>query len=326
MFFAFLALFLFSSFRFDVGVDYLNYKAIYETSGDSQELIKIGFYINEIGFIYLIKFLNFIGLGSQFMLMMYSFFTIYLVLKFIDKFAINYKVALLTYAFIPVFYLTSFNAVRQSAAISLFAYSIIFIYERKQWHYYFSILAGAFFFHLSLLLMLPIYYYANIKLTRFKEFIMICSSVCLGFILSFLLSLTPYNIHLEDVESELNLVVFLFIIVFFFITWNRRYLIKSKKLNILYNIGFLTILVFILMFENRNIGANLFLRLNNYFIVVYLVFLGTLPSLFKGNDLKITASVFITGGVALLYLKTIIISGSYYHLVPYIFNVNYFFK
>lgn len=323
IFLLFSILFIFSAFRFNVGVDYPNYKELYETKGDIQALIRVGSRINEIGFIYIIKILNILGAGFQVLLMLYAFITIYFILKFIDIFSINYKLTLIAYAFTPIFYLTSFNAVRQSAAISLFAFSIVYIYERKFWRYSLIILVGTIFCHLSMVLMLPIYFYAKLKLTRSKELIIILSSILVGFIITYLIRLTPYNLYLNDSDFNLNLIVLVFLGFFMFIMWNKKQIIKNEKLNILYNIGFLSSIVLILMFENRNFSANLFLRLNSYFVIVYLVLLGVIPAIFKERNIKIFIQLTIILGIFMMFWQTIVIKGDYYSLVPFSFNFNF---
>lgn len=175
--------------------------------------------------------------------------------------------------------------------------------------------------------MLPVYFYAKLKLTRISEIIIICSSVCIGLVFSYFLKSTPYGLYFDrHMDFELNFIVFFFIVFFIFIIWHKDRIIQNEKLNIIYNIGLLSIVVFILMFENPNVGANLFLRLNNYFMVVNIVLIGLIPSLFKEHSIKNMVNILVIIGICSLFLRTIIDKGIIYQLVPYEMSVNYFLK
>ncbi|WP_425609801.1 EpsG family protein, partial [Vibrio splendidus] len=151
----FLYLTLLSGFRYDVGTDFSNYLHYFY-------LIELGYDdVAEISFVYLFKFSQFIGLTEQFV-----FFVLALIISFgfisYFKYFCDKSGFLAIYLFftVSIFYFASFNLVRQFTAVAIFLFSVRYIIERRMFKYILMILFSS-SFHISALLMLPLYFVMN---------------------------------------------------------------------------------------------------------------------------------------------------------------------
>lgn len=109
----FVILWLLAGLRYDVGVDYMTYRDIYESSGDIREML-------EIGFVGIIKLFNLLELPFSVFTTCYSFLTILLVFHFIRKYSPYLYLSVFIYYAIGNYYFSSFNSMRQSLATAIF--------------------------------------------------------------------------------------------------------------------------------------------------------------------------------------------------------------
>ncbi|MFT0230104.1 EpsG family protein [Bacteroides thetaiotaomicron] len=82
LFISFLALFLFSGLRYDVGMDYSSYEQLYKDS-----LFQLNPEIKELGWAYLFYWCRNIGISFSIIILLISFFTIYCVFVFIRRYS-----------------------------------------------------------------------------------------------------------------------------------------------------------------------------------------------------------------------------------------------
>jgi hypothetical protein len=162
--FAWVILFLFSSFRYQIGTDYQNYIDIFMSIIQGNEFYRI---TREFGFVYLIDLINYIGGGYQLFFFVTSFFTIFFLYKGFKYFSDSKMIfILITALFIPSLYLYGLNAVRQILATAIFLYSAQFIIKREFLKY----ALGIFFavsFHYTAIVLLPLYWIIHKKLNTF---------------------------------------------------------------------------------------------------------------------------------------------------------------
>lgn len=111
----------------------------------------------------------------------YYFFTLtfsilFLYLKSILKIAKYPTFSLICFLLLGVFTF-HFNGARQGITLAIFAFSLIFILEKRQCAFYLSILFG-FLFHKSILICIPFYYIFNVGFTKYTV-----SLITIGFTL-----------------------------------------------------------------------------------------------------------------------------------------------
>jgi len=154
-----------SAFRYNVGTDYVAYEEMF--NGVATNTLPAFWISKEKGYLWLLEFVHMIGgnfqatcLITSVMIMCFSYYGFKFILK--DKFS---YMPLLTLLYIPGFYFFSLNAIRQSIAVSIFIFSVKYIYEQKPVKYFLLVLL-AFFFHKSAIILFPLYWFLNIRLSR----------------------------------------------------------------------------------------------------------------------------------------------------------------
>lgn len=155
----FLALFLFSGLRYDVGFDY------------SYTYVPGYYFINsnvtthfEPAYILLNKFVYMVFNNIDFVFLICSFITIYLLIKSIEEESDDYFISIIM-IFCSRFYLYSFGQIRQYIAIAIFIYSIKYIIK-KDIKKYFLLILLAMTFHKTAVIYFPVYFLNKIKLSR----------------------------------------------------------------------------------------------------------------------------------------------------------------
>lgn len=161
--------------RYDVGVDYLSYKKIFEQFALVSPATPTDIQYIEPAFVLLYKILTILGLPF------YSFFVVvaFTNIFFLWLFTRQYKILTLWIFFFYICSMTlfeTFNIMRQMTAFFMFLCSLKYIASRSFYKYLLAICFIS-LFHVSILLMLPFYFIVNKELlinTRFASIIVIC--------------------------------------------------------------------------------------------------------------------------------------------------------
>lgn len=142
--------------RYDVGVDYLNYLEYFNASYQYGfiELERL-----EIGFLYLIKVLNYINAHFSFLFIFSALITLVFLYKGIKPLN-KFLPYLIFYYFTCGLIFHSNNIIRHMIAFSILIYALEFIKE-KQFVRYVIAIALAAAFHKSILIFLPFYFILN---------------------------------------------------------------------------------------------------------------------------------------------------------------------
>lgn len=170
----FVILWLLAGLRYDVGVDYMTYRDIYESSGDIREML-------EIGFVGIIKLFNLLELPFSVFTTCYSFLTILLVFHFIRKYSPYLYLSVFIYYAIGNYYFSSFNSMRQSLATAIFMNCLPLVSNKKFWKYLLVLLTTSFCVHFSSLILIPLYFVLNRKLSLFFKLSVIIFAINLTF-------------------------------------------------------------------------------------------------------------------------------------------------
>lgn len=166
---AFLLLFLLSALRFDVGPDYETYVYIYKNI----VVGSIDITYDKYFFGGLSTLFSSLDRGYIFVFAVYSFLTLFFVFKVILERKI-FLWGMIVFCFVG-FYLDSFDRIRQVLAVVLFLYSIKFIEKRNPSKYFITIIVAS-FFHLSAIMLIPVYFYNRF---RFKPLTLVIGLLAL---------------------------------------------------------------------------------------------------------------------------------------------------
>lgn len=156
-----------ASLRYKSGRDYLNYYQIFDWIQNGGERFEAGFYL-------LYKTLGELGLSYQFSVSLISTFTLLIiVIVLIKEIPFQYRYVSL-FLFLVVwenfFTIVAGSMYRQSIAVAIFILSVQYIIKKRFFAYLLMIFLGS-MFHLSMVLLLPIYFISRFKLKWFYGFI-----------------------------------------------------------------------------------------------------------------------------------------------------------
>ena len=304
---------IFSGIRYKVGVDYDSYLRAYND-------ILVGFNSGyfEFGNVLIIKLIDKIGGTYQLFFLIYSIVTSMLIYKYILFFSKNYILSTIMYLFISIFYLASFNAVRQFLAIAIFFYALKYILKNEFIKYALLILIGS-CFHKSIILLLPLYFILRREFNNW-EYLMygLLGILMSSLVLSSIISLyNPNYLNFENTTTSLRS-VYLFIFISLFLIFSLKQ--DDKKVIIIKNLLFISIVLMILMILFPNYSM-VMMRFNSYFLFGLLPIISYIPT---SSKIKINLPIFVLTVVLVSYtyfFNTIVNTGKRYNLVPYEINL-----
>ena len=310
---------LVAGLRSGVGMDYKAYMNMFSEinslSGTTSSV--------EPGFILLNKLIYLSGGSYQLFFMITAAISYVFFYKFIQYFSIHIFFSLLVFICIGQLYLNSFNAVRQFLAMSIFAYSTRFIVEKKLWKYLICIIGATLFGHVSAILLAAIYFMNRKMNLPFKV-------VFLGLVLfasKFLIILienSRYAIYLkiESFTKETSIVTYLYVLLSLFILIREKYILNDYKYkNIIVNMNFYYLIFCMLMitFSNTPI-IELVNRYSYYFISFYIILIPALICEIRNQSNKFIIQSFSTVVLIFLFVRSSILLGYQYNLLPFEFN------
>lgn len=312
-------LIIFSGFRYGVGNDYTSY---YEKIGD----ILNGYEVNiEPSIVVLSKLASYFSLNEQFVFLICSIITIIGFGTFIKRYTKNLALSWIIFISFGTFFLGSLNLVKQYVAIAIFAYSIKYIVNRQAMKYVFTILFAS-SFHFSALFLLPIYLiYRQFSI---KHYVLILLGFS-AFIFSFesIISYTKYAIYLDDewassMNNERNMALtYIFIFINLFIILTQKYIRTIDNYHIFINLSFLSFLTISMSLLMSYLPNMFFYRMNNYFMIAYIV----IPTFYilniKSQYLKFIGFSIISL-LMILYFNLSVQNGAGINLIPYEINFN----
>lgn len=177
-----------SGLRWCVGTDYGNY--IFSYSRRKEEWLFSLINFDEPGIGILAKIGSFIYDDYVSMFFLVAVVTIGLCIWTISKYSNNFVFSMLIYIFIGAWH-NSFNGIRQYAAAAIIFAGHRYIYDRKFLRYLLVIVC-AMLFHKTALVMLPVYFVANKKITFKTILFLIIGVVIIRFSYDYLFSIMSF--------------------------------------------------------------------------------------------------------------------------------------
>lgn len=304
-----ISLILISGLRYGIGTDYPMYKSFYfNINLPNAAKVEIGFKILILlaNFLFKEKYWLFFTLCSSI-----SIIPIYLIFKKKSK-----KPSLSFLIFISLgFYTLSFNMVRQFIALSLCIVAISEI-EHKNFIKYLFLILMASLFHITSLIMLPMYLCGNKNSSKKTMMRLFFLEMFAGFlfnpIFNFVVSNIPqYSMYLnyDGVNAGIGtyLLSFVYLIIILFQINHYDFFADNKFNKICLNISVLA--VPFIVFSTFNI---LFARLIYYFLIPALVPLANITNFFKEKKTqKIFNILIICVCIAFFILNILFFNGVY---------------
>lgn len=219
---SFLSYFLPAALRYGVGQDYFYTYAPTFTwihDGAINSLTHTPISYSETGFTLLNKVIAHFTDNYQWLFVITSLICMILVYKSIRDYSADIVLSVFM-LLLGSFYLASYNFVRQSIAIAIFAFSLRYIERKQQGKYYISILI-AISMHSISIVYLPFYFLSNLKLTK-RQYAMIPVISIVGFriispLLVKIISLTRFSRNIV-LNNDYNLLLTVAVLFVYYIT------------------------------------------------------------------------------------------------------------
>ena len=315
----FLLLLIFvGAFRYDVGRDYMSYVDIFE--GVKGSRAGIGAQLLNTG-------CKAVGGTSQLMFFIVAVLTLSLFYKAMKMYSSEIMLSLFIFLCFGQMYLNTFNTIRQCFAAAVFMYSIQFIVKRK-WKQYFLLILLACTFHVSAIVLIPLYWVLN-KTWSWKTVLAMGAFFVLLPRLNLLQILTradEYRIYEILNQIDTSFIDYLYLLIsILIILYRKRLFCKSPYRTVFLNINYVfCFLTLAIILNGGSPEALLFLRLRYYFVFFYAIILQLIISGFRIDNnywiVKYSTALFLS----FLFIRTAIILGKEYDLLPYQFNFQLF--
>lgn len=306
--FSSIVLAIFSGLRLDVGVDFQNYISLFNQlySGDLHVH-------TEAGFNYFVILMGMMGASHHLIFLIFSILTILFFYKYINYFSSFKLISLFIFFSFSIFYLASFNQIRQFLAVAIFAYSLRFIVEKRFFLYLLHlVLAGL--FHKSAFLMIPLYIVLGVKPNLFfyiiiSLFFLIVLKIS-DFIIIKFLGFSPVYLLMGGGDGSLLLPLL------FFVFMVLAFLFKlPEKYNIFINLNFFAVLILLTPFLSYY-PLDMIYRVSSFFTLSLIILI---PALGERLVLNSRVLYFLLTFLFFTYhfFRVLIQNGSVYKLVPY---------
>lgn len=165
--------FFISGWRYGIGTDYFNYIDMYRYITSQGSIITaIKTFSNvEPGFIILNYLVKYFFNDERYIFIVCSFVTLFFIYKGIWSFKSKINIGFALFIYLLLFHNISFNAVRQFIAIAIVFYSMRYLFNRKLIMYLVFITIAC-SFHLTSIVMLPLYFiYGNNYIKKYNRII-----------------------------------------------------------------------------------------------------------------------------------------------------------
>jgi len=270
----FFSLWLISGFRV-AGTDYIAYRNYFEII----DAYSLSFPLYERGYYLLNKLISICTDNYQYVFIITSFITIYLISTTLKKYSVSYFFSLFLFVSL-YFYYNSFNLVRQYIAIAIVFYSLKYILNKNFKRFLIGTLVAS-LFHTTALVILPFYWLARLKIDNFVYFILPFITFGVSFFTPTIVKLISFiypkfdayvNYNSEGASSYSIIIISAFTLLYSLV-YKKRLLDINKGNLIIINLVYFSLIFTILSMENI-----LFFRVSMY-LYIFIVLL--IPVCFK---------------------------------------------
>ena len=312
----FFVLAFFSGFRYMVGIDYLSYSYLFDAN-DFGTLIT-----NEPGFTYLVVLLKKVLPSKYYLFLFFASITSFFTYKAILKLSDDFKLSTIIYFCTVSFYLFSFNIVRQFTAATIFLFSLNYLVEGKKKTFVIICLLAAFFFHVSILFMIPLVFFYRLPVRKINLFIVVGLALIVGLNVkifvknAFVFSHYTTNIYEEEVGVGMHVILFALLSIIIELLRKRT---ESIKATVLKNVNLFGIgILIILLFQTDKQLVMVIKRVHNFCLLVYVILI---PYMINNsnydNKTKRLLNTCLVLFFIMIYSFYIVNLGEHIQIVPY---------
>jgi transmembrane protein EpsG len=313
-----IALVMFAGLRNKVGVDYDSYVNKFseiQLGSNLQDLEPMN--------MLLINFAHLISANDYLIFLLYSAITLSGIFYFSKRVSISKEISIFTFMTISIFYFSTFNIVRQWAAISMMLFAITSLLDRKYYRMV-GFIALASMIHLSALLLVVIPFLA-VRFSRMWVLVMVLSAGLLAELALFIIEKLPFSHYLvEAFRSDRVGSLPIFLIYVFFLIFSLLLLgyFNPKKqlarheliiLNMCLMSAFILFMGFVIGLDFQTT-----MRANVYFSIQLIALIPWILSKFSRSFKIVTyplCLVLLSG----IYWGTLFFKGTEYMLTPFVF-------
>lgn len=314
----FIILLLFSGIRYDVGMDYLNYLRNFE---DIRNNANSRF---EVMTLIICKLVYSFSGDSQLIFFIYSFIALVGVFYFVKEFSDYKELSILIFFSIGIYYLSTFNGIRQWAAIAMFLMALPNIVKKKYFRVSILLLL-ALSFHSSaiiIILLLPIIRY---KIPPKVLLLVFSFGWLLGKLVLIAISMTSYIAYLTFLRPNVPVSIpstILYIMVLVYILYKCNYFSSAYdktdvRLTILLNMCILSIFVVFIGSVVLGIDFMSIMRVNMYFELQLIILIPYIISKIESNFKRQFMIIAMVSFCLADYTGLIVFGGEKNHIVPY---------
>jgi hypothetical protein len=303
-----LILFLFiAGLRYETGVDWRVYTSMFESTVSIHEInTSLGrdliFSSPDYGYCLLISIIKYFGGSIQTVFFIVSLITYLFLYKAIVFFSDGKSISLLVY-FSLLFFVLDMSGLRQSLALSIFFYSIKYIYNKNLFKFTILILFAA-SFHWSAYLLIFIYFIIRRNFTSVGLIVFFCLSI-----LIYVLKITWLNMIIEKISPLLGDLA-LASKLLFYSTYDNSSDGRALNLNTIINIIFYIVTFFLLLYFRPKLEKNN--RYFNIFLNIYICQIFTFFCMFELVEMSerlrlyfmLSNIIVLPNLIFLFYLKT----------------------
>lgn len=304
-----LLLILVAGLRYNTGTDYAMYNVMY-FNPDAQNAEKV-----EFGYKLLMQgAYNIFQENSYLFFLLCSAITIILIYIIIKKYSKKPGESLFYFVTLG-FYTLSFNMVRQSLAMAITFFALKYLFNRNCIKYILTVLIAS-CFHMTALIMIPLYWLSNIEIKTKKLFIImiiLCfSGVLFNPIFNYITSTIPqYSMYASYEEAEVGIgtyiVNIIYILLIVITIMFRKKLISNDK-NYKFIINTVTFSTFFIILSLQN---TLFARMIYYWFMPIVLILPEYVRFFKEENRNIIQFVIIACFILFYVLNIYSFNGVY---------------
>lgn len=298
-----------SGFRDRIGTDYNMYKSFYfyPTQSTAQKV--------EYGFIKLINISQNL-FGDKYYLFFFFCSIITIVpIYWIFKKKSNHPIFSILLFVCLGFYTLTFNMIRQCIAMAIVFYALRYIEERRLVKYCIAI-AIAYLFHITSLIVLPMYFFANLNINKkhLKKFffILLFTGALFNPIFNYIVNNIPqyemYKIY-DNIDAGIGtyLVNSIYLLMIWFVLSKKEFMVKNKFQEICLNISIISVPMIIFSFKNV-----LFARMIYYFFIPLLIPFANILDFFRIKNTQYIFNIVFCILLLIIFILNIILFNGVY--------------
>jgi hypothetical protein len=306
---------VFSGFRKNIGMDYVNYLELFNS-------VKLHYDVPlEFGYVLMMKLIIFIEGKYQLLVFITSLVTNVLIGSFILKNSSYPNYSLFIYVSFSIFYLATFTAMRQFIAVAIFCYSLNYVISKQFWKYFTLIILGT-SIHVTMILLLPLYFFLNRKLRLWNYIILTFIFVAVLKVVDVIfLNLGFSKLYfILDEDAEISPILYVFAAVgIFFLIIRSNFIAQNEHNTVYVNMVFISLLIILSVFITV-MPPVIILRMSSYFSIAYIILIPVFLSSITNTNLRYYSIVFVTFISVSYFMFLITFNGQKYNLTPFDFT------